>query len=891
MFADRIAAFEILANYVNDVIIKKPVVVQYDISLLLDEEQPPHPSLNEYNKTINSFVELSYLDAVNLPTGYTVLVDADTNYNGLWTIYQLQSDLTWELVRKQAYRTSDYWDYVDWYAEGYDSTEQIEFLADDYVEALTLPVSPGDEVLIRVNNSLGNRWNILTKAESGEFIVVAIERGTIQFKPNIGQLLEQQIDEGQNPHKIVENIILALKDKIFIDDIQAETSNLFFALVNYILNEQKYVDWIFKTSFISVTHRLRSLEQFPSYVRDNQTYYEDYINEVKPYVTKIREYLIGYDGNDEFEGSVTDFDLPAYYDTDLRIFRSPSGELSAKDQQLWATGFIGTTLINQEYPTWYANRLSQVASIVITNPGSGYTSEPEITVVGFGSGIVNATARARIDFDTGELIAIDLLTLGSGYSTTPRVIINGSNTVPATAYAILENKQVRSFELAIKFDRTTYTSNVKEWQPNTVYTQTVFETINGVEYWASGDIVTHATLEDGIFIRTAYSVPTTFTSGTAFIRDQFELVSADRFTNANDRILAYYQPFASMPARDLKQLIAGIGYPGVQIQGLTYETSSSFGAATIANITFSSALPQTALGDTITQPTADILLNFDYAISANIGDFITQSATGANVTVYGNIISSGTLGNITNSYQVYAVKNNNNNFNAQDNLQLNGNIIVNLAYDAIDEVWANTNVSLVTTTVGTETLIEVPIPDASLTVTAIWSNVAVQGTINSTTDFITGNASIIGGNIKLNRAWVNVYPTEINYISSSAVEFDSEGFDNAQAFADDEEEMAGAVYDTLIRSNYTDTQLGLRPEDINIDGGAYVDIYSSHAPEELIPGVMVETLDMKVYTQINGGSDILGYRIFNRSYSELDYYDSNKTRTVNETTFLRLADA
>jgi hypothetical protein len=54
---------------------------------------------------------------------------------------------------------------------------------------------------------------------------------------------------------------------------------------------------------------------------------------------------------------------------------------------------------------------------------------------------------------------------------------------------------------------------------------------------------------------------------------------------------------------------------------------------------------------------------------------------------------------------------------------------------------------------------------------------------------------------------------------------------------------------------------------------------------------MVETLDMKVYTQINGGSDILGYRIFNRSYSELDYYDSNKTRTVNETTFLRLADA
>lgn len=891
MFVDRNTAFELLVSYVNNILIKKPVVIQYDISLLLDQEQPPHPSLAEYNKTINSIIELSYLDVVNLPTGYTVLVEMDTNYNGLWTIYELQLDLSWDLVRKQAYKTSDYWEYVDWYAEGYDATEQIEFLADTYVEALTLPVAAGDEVLVRVTNSTGNRWNILTKAESGEFIVVAIERGTIQFKSNIGQLLEQQITDDQNPHRIVKNIMLALKDKIFIDDIQAETSNLFFALINYILNEQKYVDWIFKTSFVSVTHRLRSLEQFPSYVRDNQTYYEDYINEVKPYVTKIREYLIGYDGDDEFEGSITDFDLPAYYDTDLRIFRSPSGELSAKDQQLWATGFIGTTLVNQEYPTWYANRLSQVASIIITNAGGGYTSEPEITIVGFGAGVVNATARARIDFDTGKIIAIDLLTSGSGYLTTPTVIVNGSNTVPATAYAILENKQVRSFNTTIKFDRITYTSNVKEWQPNTVYTQTVFQLVSGIEYWESGDIVTYATLENGIYIRNAYSVPATFTSGTAFIRDQFELIAADRFTNANDRILAYYQPFVTMPARDLKQLIDGIGYPGVQIQGLSYETSSAFGASTIANITFNSALPGTiAVGDIISQPEADVLLNFDYAISANIRDFITQSTTGANVTVYGNIINSGTLGNITNSYQVYAVKNNTNNFNASDNLELNGNVIVNSAYDAIDEVWANSNVSLISTTVGTETLIEIPIPDVTLTVTAIWSNVKIQGTINSTTDFITGNASIVGGNIKLNNTWVDTHPTEIDYISSNAVEFDSEGFDNAQAFADDGE-IASAVYDTLIRSNYTDTQLGLRPEDINIDGGSYVDIYSSHAPEELIPGVMVETLDMKVYTQINGGDDILGYRIFNRGYSELDYYDSNKTRTVNETTFIRLADA
>jgi hypothetical protein len=70
--------------------------------------------------------------------------------------------------------------------------------------------------------------------------------------------------------------------------------------------------------------------------------------------------------------------------------------------------------------------------------------------------------------------------------------------------------------------------------------------------------------------------------------------------------------------------------------------------------------------------------------------------------------------------------------------------------------------------------------------------------------------------------------------------------------------------------------LGLRPEDINVDGGAFIDTYSSHAPEELVPGITFDTLDMKVYTRINSDTDVLGYRVF--------------TNMLRETTFLRIAD-
>jgi hypothetical protein len=53
----------------------------------------------------------------------------------------------------------------------------------------------------------------------------------------------------------------------------------------------------------------------------------------------------------------------------------------------------------------------------------------------------------------------------------------------------------------------------------------------------------------------------------------------------------------------------------------------------------------------------------------------------------------------------------------------------------------------------------------------------------------------------------------------------------------------------MYRSSFLDLYLGTRPTDINVDGGAYVDVYSSHAPEELVPGSVFDTLDLRVYTR------------------------------------------
>ena len=55
--------------------------------------------------------------------------------------------------------------------------------------------------------------------------------------------------------------------------------------------------------------------------------------------------------------------------------------------------------------------------------------------------------------------------------------------------------------------------------------------------------------------------------------------------------------------------------------------------------------------------------------------------------------------------------------------------------------------------------------------------------------------------------------------------------------------------DTVYESSFLDSYLGTRLSDINVVGGTFVDTYSSHAPEELVPGSIFDTLDFRVFTR------------------------------------------
>ena len=763
MFIDRLTAVSELVAYVNSVLITNPIAEQFNLSGLMAQEPIPNVKLGAYDQSVDTYTELAYIDVGPLSAGYKVLVQHDSTQDGLWVLYTLTTNKTWQILQIQSYKTSLYWTYVDWYATGYSSATKPTFSVETTNDAIALLPAAGD--VIYISNATGNNtWQLVIVNTNGTFSTVGIQNGTIQLDSSLGDFVNNNLGFGnqdfdsnrfdQDPNIETRAIIEALYNDIFIDTLQGQFNDLFFIMVNYLLTEQKYVDWLFKSSFISVVHKLRSLSQYPSYVVDNQTYYQDYINEVKPYRTKVREYLIDYTGEDTFGGDITDFDLPGYFDTSTTHpqFRSPSGEspFVAVDEAKWQTF---------PYNQWYNNRNLHVESIIVENGGYGYANVPAVSIVSQTVNGTGATAIANMTGNVGNLsvASITVVTPGYGYNATPAVYINGSANVAATAYAVLNNNLVRTFDTTIKFDRVSYTGTVQQWQANTTY--------------SAGQIVSYAMQDGNTMIRQAYSINSNITTGSTFIPAQYTVVSANVFNNANDRILGYYEPSSGMPALNT------ISVP-----------------LTLANT----------------------------ATNTNTIYVFTTPSIVKGMYIGGQGVSAGYITGVV------------------------GNVSITLSnvVTAVSQVTLSVNVSL-----------------------------AVNSSISATFD---GLGQLVNGvdypGTRVNGASFNLNP-------SYGRTFDNSGFDSVQYSPAGPLLSSGAI-DINLYSLYTDLTLGTKPEDVTADGGKFIDKNASHAPEELVPGITFDTLDMRIYTSnvvVGNVSTTIGYRIFNNM--------------INKPSYLRIADA
>lgn len=525
---------------------------------------------------------------------FTVIVSIDPASGNRWSAYQWTNN-QWNRTRTQNFDTTLYWDYIDWKSTGYDPVKPLIATIDQPYQLETLDLLVGDYV--KVKNQGNGLYVVLEKVNGigtfgNGFDLIYSEKGTIKIKEELWNTANSpynfdylytfdQTLYDQSSDIELEKIIFAIKNDIFVGPLKVYWNKFFFKAVRYAMSEQIFLDWAFKTSFLDVANIAGTLDQRPVYKFQNSQYYEDYLNEVKPYHSKIRNFRVEYSVVEPTQSYTTDFDLPPIYDKSTDTFIP--------------TELGDEVLTSYPYKGWADNYKYNIGSIVISDGGNGYTSTPEVRIIPApGDVVTTATAVAYISL--GKVIEIEITNPGEGYTQSPTVLIvgGGSTTLtPARAYARLSNGKVRANTIGIKLDRV---SGLAEIGSKTVSDKFV---ANGSTNrfrlsWAAENLKSNITVtENGIKVFEVQYDIDTYTQVSndyhklfsdlvmSYIPENGSLIEISYNKNINlyhaaERIVDYYNSVDGMPGDEIGQLIKGVDYPGTQIQTLPYSYNSNW---------------------------------------------------------------------------------------------------------------------------------------------------------------------------------------------------------------------------------------------------------------------------------------------------------------------------
>jgi hypothetical protein len=597
MFADRFLALKNYFGRVNSVLAQYPITEIRSFALLNSREPEPTAGTGAWDKRVADLEELSYQNLASVPVGYLYLVASDSSQNGLWTIYQVTATKTFatlDLVRVQNYDTRRYWSYINWYLPGYNPSKLVIATVGVYsdLSKLSLFQAPvGSSVRVTANSQ--GKWEIYLRAATDTWDRVALQDGTIRISAELWdyqlgrfgfdvEVFDAQYFD-QEPVIETRRVIQAINQELLIDELLIDRNRALILMFNFALSEFEAPDWLSKTSLIDVDHTIRELVAFQTYRRDNQDFVLEYINEVKPYHVQIREFNLIYNGLDDYQGTMTDFDVPAFYDTNVipNQFVSPiltpytvstavgtgtPDDVSdtASDSLIWQT---------QPWSFWYQNHTLAVVGASVAAAGSGYTVPPVAIVTG--DCITPAELTVTIN-SLGRLTGVIVNNPGVGYTTTALITLSGGNGTGGQLVAVMAGpgigqdqdptapnygdtqyyNLVRNFNITMKYDRYQYVSTIVDWEPNVNY-----------------DNGTQVRYDNRVW--TADSSDSTGVESTTFDPQQWTLVNAATLSGV-DRTMGLYVPTVNEPGLDLGLLIDGINYPGVQVSAPTFGQNTGF---------------------------------------------------------------------------------------------------------------------------------------------------------------------------------------------------------------------------------------------------------------------------------------------------------------------------
>jgi len=342
------------------------------------------------------------------------------------------------------YDTKNYWNYINWWATGYNNNTKSSLQVSIYADLSTLDVAAGTIVTV-VANSAGNSETYIYNVD-GTWTRIGLTNGTIEFSSYLWDYPSAKLGFGDNffdtnlydeyPSEETRNIVRALNEEIYTNELLIHRNKSLILLFEYIQSEtvenQNYLPWLNKTSLMDVSHTIRELLPLEVFRSDNQDFLAGYINEVKPYHVVIKEFLFKYTKTDVFEGDITDFDIPSQFNTTVQQFISPELVYAnpSGDNQFLPTDPIWQTA---PYSQWFSNYGLSIGYRV-ENTVAGETNYPITKLASYVSLSSNSLyvdnvngfpvtgsiliGTEEIAYSSIDLLTNQLLGLARGYNST-----------------------------------------------------------------------------------------------------------------------------------------------------------------------------------------------------------------------------------------------------------------------------------------------------------------------------------------------------------------------------------------------------------------------------------------------------------------------------------------
>ena len=649
-YVDRFSALKEIIDYSNSMCLKNQLAGQINLTNLDSMEPEPTAQSLEWDASVDTYAELTYINTADISGTVKYLVKADETANNYWAIYSWDGT-DWTRDKLQTYNTSKYWSYTDWYGTDpaihgmlHSENTKIDKQVTYQYELDTLDLEIGKHVKVTQADTGG--WKLFMKTADG-WTNVGTENGTIRLSTALydysqdatGFAGADTFDDNffdQEPALETRNILTALRDDIFVNDLAIEYNTIFFTGLRKVLSEQTYVDWLFKTSFINAKNSVRELDQRKTYTAGTDSWIESYINEVKPFHTKLREYKLGYNKTETQDGVFSDFDSPAFYDATTGKIRSLN------------VGLDTAKLTEYPWQMWNDYHKKYVQSITVIKGGSGYTTAPTVSVVGGTTGstgpfqIQATSSRGASSGSFGYYYPLftsetqsniwDSQNGGSGtshshtfdgytgtyympdsqisnhalstQSTAYKMYVTPTTTA-ATATATIQNGAVTKITVnsigahytttpgvvitggasdgSSPTDRAKAYANLNNDLVRDFDTTIKFDRVSSTSRVVDWAASTSFAYDDLLrYKNQLYKVTNAFTSSADFdenVGSMYKVYGDETGLTAADRTKGFYTPGAGMPGNELDQVMTGVDYGGTMVTGLLFNQEAGWDKA------------------------------------------------------------------------------------------------------------------------------------------------------------------------------------------------------------------------------------------------------------------------------------------------------------------------